>query len=193
MDENITKNKKQTKIIIRFFITSMLLILLFSCMNIISGNDSKSVMIDQDREQVIKYGSKFHPIVSFGHDINNNVHGIWFIANTNNSISAFYSRDPNNGCNLRFRKDIQINNTSPVFFSICDKTYFSIKGEQLSSQNQELDQFIINDIGDKVSVSIEEVKYGVCTNLQHAGLAYCSTQNKQKYGKPKPGKQIGQK
>tara|TARA_Y100001970_G_scaffold269488_1_gene362046 strand:+ start:3511 stop:4032 length:522 start_codon:yes stop_codon:yes gene_type:complete len=168
-------------------------ILIFSCSYIISSNDTKNTTINQDIGKIRSTGSKFYPIISFGHDKNNNVHGIWFIVNSNQDITAFYSRDPNNGCNLSYRRDLKMNNMSPVFFNECDKTYFNEYGEQLSNQIKQLDEFEVRAQEEKVEVSINQVKYGICNQNNVIDESYCSTISVNKYGKPKHGRQIGQR
>lgn len=172
---------------------SLSFLLVFSCSYIISSNDTKSLTINQDIEKIRTTGNKFYPIISFGQDEKNNVHGIWFILNADKNITAFYSRDPNNGCNLSYRRDIKVNNFSPVFFNECDKTYFNEFGEQLSNQIKQLDEFEVRTLEETVEVSINQVKYGICNQNNAIDELYCSTISVSKYGKPKLGRQIGQR
>ena len=164
---------------------SLSFLLVFSCSYIISSNDTKSLTINQDIEKIRTTGNKFYPIISFGQDEKNNVHGIWFILNADKNITAFYSRDPNNGCNLSYRRDIKVNNFSPVFFNEF--------GEQLSNQIKQLDEFEVRTLEETVEVSINQVKYGICNQNNAIDELYCSTISVSKYGKPKLGRQIGQR
>ena len=178
----------------RIIIIGFSILLIFSCSYIISGNDTKNLTINQDTEKIRTSGSKFYPIISFGHDKNNNVHGIWFIVNSNANIAAFYSRDPNNGCNVSYRRDIKINNTSPVFYNECNQSYFNEYGKPMNNQIKGLDEFVVMTLGNTVEVPIYNVKYGICNkNNNDIDNINCSSALESKYGKPKQGRQIGKR
>ena len=70
---------------------------------------------------------------------------------------------------------------------------FNEFGEQLSNQIKQLDEFEVRTLEETVEVSINQVKYGICNQNNAIDELYCSTISVSKYGKPKLGRQIGQR
>jgi hypothetical protein len=165
----------------------------------IFNDDDESSTFSIDSQEVNLSGSKFYPIIRFGHDEKNDVHGVWFIKENNNSIRAFYSRDPNTGCNISFRKDIKIKEFNPVFSSTCNDTYFTNIGAILSNQQKKnLDEFEIINNGNKLTINVNKVKYGICSvvnnpekNNSFNSKLKCSSEQNILFGQPKYGKGIG--
>jgi hypothetical protein len=197
----ITKNKKSSKVLFRTFSMFFLFIFSLSCSLIIFNDNDGASTFRINTQEVNLSGSKFYPIIRFGHDEKNDVHGIWFITEKTGNIRAFYSRDPNTGCNISLRNDIKIKKFNPVFASTCNDTFFTENGSTLSSnQNKNLDEFTVMNNGDKLTIDITTVKYGICSDLSNlekmnstAQNLRCSTVQNIRFGQPKYGKGIGLK
>ena len=185
----------------RTFSIFFLFIFSLSCSLIIFNDSDEASTFRVNAQEVNLSGSKFYPIIRFGHDEKNDVHGIWFIKESTGNLRAFYSRDPNTGCKISFRKDIKIKEFNPVFASICNDTFFTESGVTLSNnQNKNLDEFLIINNGEKLIINIAKVKYGICADLSNLEKnnsinqnLKCSTELNVSFGQPKHGRTIGSK